>query len=73
MSLELRCPNCTSLIGDIVDNKTRYYKYDKNGYPECPTCGAGESMEIFERKLSKTLLVVGFILIAWCTYMSITN
>ena len=54
MGVDLRCPNCGGTIGyaDSDDGYVeKYLKSDKNGQPECPNCGAGDSMINFERNL----------------------
>ena len=54
MSVNLCCPNCGSVVGyaDHSDGyKEKYLKSDNSGNPECPNCGAGESMVNFERNL----------------------
>jgi hypothetical protein len=54
MSVELNCPNCGGTCGyaDSSDGyQQKWIKADDKGQPECPHCGAGESMVNFERKL----------------------
>ena len=54
MSLDLICPNCGASVGEADSSngyKEVYYKSDDKGRPECPNCGAGESMANFERNL----------------------
>ena len=62
MSIDLCCPNCMGTVGYVDKSdgyKEKYYKLDKNGLPECPHCGSGESTG----KLESFLVIGGTILL----------
>jgi hypothetical protein len=70
MSVNLCCPNCGGNVGHADSNddyKEIWLKSDSNGQPECPHCGAGESMINFERNLFIGVIVIVIPILVYLT------